>query len=140
MKKFTLQLLSLLVLGSMILAACAPATTAPPVTTQPPAITVPTAVPPTKAPPTAIPPTTVPPTTVPPTTAPTVPPAATVPNCGTDPVVLKATFETGFPVPQQLADEFTKQFPNVTWDISSDQFANLITTTPLALASDNPPD
>jgi raffinose/stachyose/melibiose transport system substrate-binding protein len=54
--------------------------------------------------------------------------------------VLKATFETGFPVPQQLADEFTKQYPNVTWDISSDQFANLITTTPLLLASDNPPD
>ena len=62
------------------------------------------------------------------------------PNCGTDPVVLKATFETGFPVPQQLADEFTKQYPNVTWDISQDQFANLIASTPLVLASDNPPD
>jgi raffinose/stachyose/melibiose transport system substrate-binding protein len=62
------------------------------------------------------------------------------PTCGTDPVVLKATFETGFPVPQQLADEFTKQYPNVTWDISEDQFANLITSTPLVLASDNAPD
>lgn len=130
MKKITLQLISLLIISSFILAACAPATTVAPAATQAP----PTAIP-TSAPPTAVPP-----TVVPPTTAPTVPPAATVPNCGTDPVVLKATFETGFPVPQQLADEFTKQFPNVTWDISSDQFANLITTTPLALASDNPPD
>ncbi len=68
------------------------------------------------------------------------PAAAAGPNCGTDPVVLKATFETGFPVPQQLADEFTKQFPNVTWNISQDQFANLIASTPLVLASDNPPD
>jgi raffinose/stachyose/melibiose transport system substrate-binding protein len=66
--------------------------------------------------------------------------AAAGPSCGTDPVVLKATFETGFPVPKQLADEFTKQYPNVTWDISEDQFANLITSTPLVLASDNPPD
>ena len=110
MKKITLQLISLLIISSIILAACASATTAPPVVTQAP------------------------------TTAPTEKPAAALPNCGTDPVVLKATFETGFPQLQQLADEFTKQFPNVTWDISMEQFANLITTTPLALTSDNPPD
>jgi raffinose/stachyose/melibiose transport system substrate-binding protein len=61
-------------------------------------------------------------------------------SCGTDPVVLKASFETGFDIPFKLAEEFTKQYPNVTWDISQDQFANLITTTPLVLASDNPPD
>jgi raffinose/stachyose/melibiose transport system substrate-binding protein len=54
--------------------------------------------------------------------------------------VLKASFETGFDIPFKLAEEFTKQYPNVTWDISQDQFANLITTTPLVLASDNPPD
>ena len=139
MKKITLQLISLLIISSIILAACATATTAPPAATQAPPAAVPTAVPPTSAPPTAVPPTTAP-TEVPPTTAPTQAPAATTPNCGTDPVVLKATFETGFPQLQQLADEFTKQFPNVTWDISMEQFANLITTTPLALASDNPPD
>lgn len=63
-----------------------------------------------------------------------------LPNCGTDPVVLKATFETGFDIPFKLAEEFTKQFPNVTWDISQDQFANLITSTPLVLASDDAPD
>jgi raffinose/stachyose/melibiose transport system substrate-binding protein len=66
--------------------------------------------------------------------------AAAVPSCGTDPVVLKATFETGFDIPFKLAEEFTKQYPNVTWDISQDQFANLITSTPLVLASDNAPD
>jgi len=69
------------------------------------------------------------------------PVATTVgPTCGTDPVVLKASFETGFDIPFKLSEEFTKQYPNVTWDISQDQFANLITTTPLVLASDNPPD
>ncbi len=117
-KKYVLSsLVSLLVLTSMVLSACgAPATTVAPAT----------AVPATAVPATAVPATEV--------------PAAAGPNCGTDPVVLKATFETGFPVPQQLADEFTKQYPNVTWNISSDQFANLITTTPLLLASDNPPD
>jgi raffinose/stachyose/melibiose transport system substrate-binding protein len=135
MKKITLQLISLLVLGSMILAACAPATTAAPAVTQAPATVAPTAVPPTKAPPTAVPP-----TEVPPTTAPTEPPAATTPNCGTDPVVMKVVFETGWDMPTQLTEEFTKQFPNVTWDISMEQFANLITTSPMLLTSDNPPD
>jgi raffinose/stachyose/melibiose transport system substrate-binding protein len=53
---------------------------------------------------------------------------------------MKVTFETGWDMPTQLTEEFTKQFPNVTWDISMEQFANLITTTPLLLASDNPPD
>jgi raffinose/stachyose/melibiose transport system substrate-binding protein len=77
---------------------------------------------------------------VPPTTAPTVAPAAAVPNCGTDPVVLNAYFETGFDIPFKLADEFTKQFPNVTWDIKQDQFTNLINETPRLLSGDNPPD
>jgi raffinose/stachyose/melibiose transport system substrate-binding protein len=53
---------------------------------------------------------------------------------------MKAVFETGWDMPTQLTEEFTKQFPNVTWDISMEQFANLITTTPLLLTSDNPPD
>ena len=44
--------------------------------------------------------------------------AADGPDCGTDPVVLIAYFETGFDLPFKLSEEFTKQFPNVTWDIS----------------------
>ncbi len=62
------------------------------------------------------------------------------PTCGTDPVVLNAYFETGFDLPFVLAEEFTKQYPNVTWDIKQDQFTNLINETPRLLAGDNPPD
>jgi raffinose/stachyose/melibiose transport system substrate-binding protein len=65
---------------------------------------------------------------------------AATPTCGSDPVTLKAYFETGFDLPFKLSDEFTKQYPNVTWDISQDQFANLINETPRLLAGDNPPD
>ncbi len=63
-----------------------------------------------------------------------------LPSCGTEDVVLKAVFETGFDLPFELASEFTNQYPNVTWDISQDQFNNLITTSPRLLDGDNPPD
>src|SRR5512144_1803338 len=120
-KSVLYSLASVLVLASMLLSACgAPATTAAPPPTQAPA---------TEAP-----------TTAPATTAPTEPPAAAGPSCGTDPVVLNAYFETGFDIPFKLADEFTKQFPNVTWDIKQDQFTNLINETPRLLSGDNPPD
>ncbi|HUX52038.1 MAG TPA: ABC transporter substrate-binding protein [Spirochaetia bacterium] len=59
---------------------------------------------------------------------------------GTAPIVLNAYFETGFEIPFKLADEFTKQFPNVTWNIKQDQFTNLINETPRLLSGDNPPD
>jgi len=62
------------------------------------------------------------------------------PNCGTEPVTLKAVFETGFDLPFRLSEEFTNQYPNVTWNISQDQFANLINSTPRLLSGDNPPD
>jgi raffinose/stachyose/melibiose transport system substrate-binding protein len=120
MKKITLTSISLLFLSSVILGACAPATTAAPAATQAP--------------------TTAAATEAPPTTAPTEAPAAVGPSCGTDPVVMNAYVETGFETIIRLTEEFTKQFPNVTWDIKQDQFANLITTTPLLLSSDNPPD
>ena len=60
------------------------------------------------------------------------------PSCGTDPVELNAYFETGFDLPFKLSDEFTKQFPNVTWKISQDQFTNLMNATPRLLSGDNP--
>jgi len=47
--------------------------------------------------------------------SPTAPSIATY--CGTAPVVLNAYFETGFDIPFKLSDEFTKQFPNVTFKI-----------------------
>jgi raffinose/stachyose/melibiose transport system substrate-binding protein len=62
------------------------------------------------------------------------------PNCGSDPVTLNAYFETGFDLPFRLSEEFTNQYPNVTWNISQDQFTNLINSTPRLLSGDNPPD
>ena len=97
----------------------------------------------------AAPGTTTAPSAAPATTAPSVsgpsevPSASAVaagPSCGTDPVVLNAYFETGFDLPFKLSEEFTKQFPNVTWKISQDQFTNLMTATPRLLSGDNPPD
>ncbi|HEX3053788.1 MAG TPA: extracellular solute-binding protein [Aggregatilineaceae bacterium] len=72
--------------------------------------------------------------------APTVALAQSVPDCGTDPITLNAYFETGFDIPFKLAEEFTNQYPNVTWDIKQDQFTNLINSTPRLLSGDNPPD
>lgn len=92
---------------------------------------------PTRAPATTAP-TTVPTAAL--TAAPTGIPASAIPNCGTEPIVLNAYFETGFPVPKQLAEEFSRQFPNVKWDIKEDQFTNLINATPRLLSGDNPPD
>ena len=65
---------------------------------------------------------------------------AQAPTCGTEPVVLNAYFETGFDLPLKLSEEFTAQYPNVTWDIKQDQFTNLINSTPRLLSGDNPPD
>ncbi len=62
------------------------------------------------------------------------------PSCGTEPVELLAYLETGFPFAKALTEEFSKQFPNVTWNIREDQFSNLIAQTPRLLTSDNPPD
>ena len=83
------------------------------------------------------------PTAAPPSDQPTASPSestAAVPTCGTDPVTMNAYFETGFDLPFKLSEEFTKQFPNVTWDIKQDQFTNLMTSTPRLLSGDNPPD
>jgi raffinose/stachyose/melibiose transport system substrate-binding protein len=120
-KKFALSsVASLLVMASMLLSACgAPATTA--------------------APP-AAPATEAPAATAVPTAAPTAVPAAVGPSCGTDPVVMNGYFETGFETITKLTEEFTKQYPNVTWDLKYDQFTNLINSTPRLLSGDNPPD
>jgi raffinose/stachyose/melibiose transport system substrate-binding protein len=65
--------------------------------------------------------------------------AAVTTSCGSAPVTLKGYFETGFPLPKQLTTEFTKQFPNVKWDIREDQFAVITQNAPRVLA-DDPPD
>src|SRR5512135_2415299 len=128
-KSMLWSLASLLVLTSMLLSSCgAPSSTAAPAATQAPATAVAT-----EAPTQAL-------ATEAATAAPTQAPAAAGPNCGTGPVVLNAYFETGFDLPFKLSEEFTKQFPNVTWDIKQDQFTNLINETPRLLSGDNPPD
>ncbi len=55
-------------------------------------------------------------------------------------VVLTIADETGFPVTDELAAEFTRQHPNVTFEITRDTFQNLTANAPRLLASDNPPD
>lgn len=60
--------------------------------------------------------------------------ATGTPTCGTDPVTIKAYFEQGFPIVNALAEEFTAQNPNVTFDITNDDFATLTTNMPRILA------
>lgn len=55
-------------------------------------------------------------------------------------VTLTIADETGFPVTDKLAEEFTKQHPNVTFEITRDTFQNLTANAPKLLAGDNPPD
>ncbi len=61
------------------------------------------------------------------------------PTCGDEDVTLSAYIETGFPLPKALMDEFTAQYPNVTFDIREDQFAVLTQNAPRVLV-DDPPD
>lgn len=75
------------------------------------------------------------------TSAPTSTSAASggAPSCGADPVTLEAYVETGFPVFNELAAEFTKQYPNVTFNTREDQFAVITQNAPRVLV-DSPPD
>ncbi|PZG23526.1 ABC transporter substrate-binding protein [Nonomuraea aridisoli] len=66
-------------------------------------------------------------------------PQAAAPTCGTAPITMTGYFETGFPLPKALTTEFSKQHPNVTWNIREDQFAVITQNAPRVLA-DNPPD
>lgn len=113
MKKNFLNIFGLLLVGGLVLIACAPQAEAPAAAEE--------AAPAEEAPVAEA-------------------PAAEVTPCGTDPVVMNAYFETGFDTIIRLTEEFTIQYPNVTWEIKQDQFANLISSTPLLLSSDNPPD
>ncbi len=60
-------------------------------------------------------------------------------GCGKAPVTLNAYIETGFQVPNSLMAEFTRQYPNVKWNIREDQFAVITQNAPRVLAND-PPD
>jgi raffinose/stachyose/melibiose transport system substrate-binding protein len=58
----------------------------------------------------------------------------------TTPVKLKMYAETGFPLAKALAAEFTKQHPNVTFDIREDQFTTIVENAPRVMASADAPD
>ena len=55
-------------------------------------------------------------------------------------VTLDLYLETGFPIVEKLSKEFTRQHPNVTFDIRSDQFASLAENAPRVMAGDDAPD
>jgi len=55
-------------------------------------------------------------------------------------ITIKIMDETGFPVTSDLTAEFTKQYPNVKFDITRDSFQNLLANTPRLLASADAPD
>ncbi|CAN5285442.1 extracellular solute-binding protein [soil metagenome] len=57
-----------------------------------------------------------------------------------DKVQLTIADETGFPLTDDLAAEFTKQHPNITFNITRDTFQNLTAAAPKLLASATPPD
>ena len=65
---------------------------------------------------------------------------AAAPDCGTEPVKLNIYHETISELMPQLSAEFTKQHPNVTFDLKSDSFANATANLPRLLSGDNPPD
>ncbi len=54
-------------------------------------------------------------------------------------ITIKIQDETGFPVTSDLTAEFTKQYPNVKFDIVRDSFQNLLANTPRLLASADAP-
>lgn len=61
-------------------------------------------------------------------------------DIGTAPITIDMYAETGFPLAKALADEFTKQHPNVTFNVREDQFTAIVENAPRVLAGDNAPD
>lgn len=59
---------------------------------------------------------------------------------GSDPITIEMYAETGFPLAKALADEFSKQYPNVTFNVREDQFTVIVENAPRVLAGDNSPD
>jgi len=55
-------------------------------------------------------------------------------------ITLVIADETGFPLTDKLAAEFTKQYPNVKFKINRDSFANLTANAPRLMASNSAPD
>ena len=83
--------------------------------------------------PAATPPPTAAPTAAGESAAPSASAEAAVPDCGRDPVALNIYHETISDLMPQLSAEFTKQYPNVTFELKSDAFANATANLPRLL-------
>lgn len=59
---------------------------------------------------------------------------------GSEQITLEMYAETGFPLAKALSEEFTKQHPNVTFNVREDQFTVIVENAPRVMASDNAPD
>ncbi|MFI0539444.1 ABC transporter substrate-binding protein [Streptomyces sp. WSLK1-3] len=66
--------------------------------------------------------------------------SAVTTSLGKGKVTLQMYAETGFPLAKALADEFTRQHPNVTFKVREDQFTVLVENAPRVLSGDNAPD
>jgi raffinose/stachyose/melibiose transport system substrate-binding protein len=56
------------------------------------------------------------------------------------PVTLNFYVETGFPLPEKLADEFQKEYPNIKIKLREDQFQVLTQNAPRVMAGNDAPD
>ena len=76
-------------------------------------------------------------------TEPSEPAETAAPELTSEPVTLRVLMESGggaFDLLANLGDEFSRQYPNVTFEYQKDSFDNLIINGPRLLASDDPPD
>ena len=65
------------------------------------------------------------------------------PELTSESVTLRILMQSGggpFDLLENLGEEFSRQFPNVTFEYQKDSFDNLLINGPRLLASDNPPD
>ena len=74
---------------------------------------------------------------------PSEPTETALPELTSEPVTLRVLMEAGGGANDLLAnlgDEFSRQYPNVTFEYQRDSFNNLLINGPRLLASDDPPD
>ncbi|SFD26713.1 ABC transporter substrate-binding protein [Streptomyces aidingensis] len=57
-----------------------------------------------------------------------------------EPITIKLYTETNYTLYEELAHEFQRQHPNVTFEITKERYDVLLQNAPRLMASDNPPD
>ncbi len=74
---------------------------------------------------------------------PSEPAETAAPELTSEPVTLRVLMQSGggaFDLLEHLGEEFSRQYPNVTFEYQKDSWDNLIINGPRLLASDDPPD